>query len=333
MERSVAARVTSLPYRIGAVYPALADPAGLPGFAVRIEELGFDTLWVIEDCFLSGGLTMAATALAVTESIGVGVGLLPVPVRNPAIAAMEIATLARMHPGRFELTLGHGVPDWMRQIGALPAKRLTALGETATAIRRLLAGETVTMSGTHVQLTEVALEQAPLIVPPLLIGTTGPKGLELAGRHADGILLPEGCGPEFVEWAIGQTSAASPPRCVVYSWLSIDDDPDRARGRLSPAIDSWLEGDLLPYPRRAAGAADPPPPGDPARLALADTISACGIPETCAEAVRQLAAAGADTVVLAVPGDEAEAQLARFAGEVMPLLGGPFPGARGRRLG
>jgi 5,10-methylenetetrahydromethanopterin reductase len=103
--------VSGLAYRTGVVYPASAEPAGLPTFAAWVEDLGFDTLWVIEDCFLSGGLTMAATALAVTESIGigVGVGLLPVPVRNPAIAAMEIAPLGRIHPGRFEATLGHGV--------------------------------------------------------------------------------------------------------------------------------------------------------------------------------------------------------------------------------
>jgi 5,10-methylenetetrahydromethanopterin reductase len=315
--------VTRLAYRTGVVYPALADPAGLPAFAVWVEELGFDTLWVIEDCFLSGGLTMAATALAVTESIGVGVGLLPAPVRNPAIAAMEIATLGRIHPGRFEATIGHGVAEWMEQIGALPAQRLAALSETATAIRELLAGETVTMSETHVKLSEVALAQAPRVVPPVLIGTTGPKGLAVAGRHADGILLPEGCGPAFVEWAIGQTSATSTPRCVVYSWFSIDDDPVRARRRLMPAIERWLEGDLFPHPRRAAGVADPPPPGDLARLALADAISICGDRDTCADGVRRLAAAGADTIVLAAQGDELEAQLERFAREVMPLLTSP----------
>src|ERR1700730_2307025 len=105
--------MTRLAYRTGVVYQALAGPAGLPACAVRVEELGFDTLWLIEDCFLSGGLTMAATALAVTESIGVGIGLLPAPVRNAAIAAMEFATLGRMHPGRFEATLGHGVAEWM----------------------------------------------------------------------------------------------------------------------------------------------------------------------------------------------------------------------------
>ena len=108
---------------------------------------------------------------------------------------MEIATLGRIHPGRFEATLGHGVPEWMEQIGALPAHRLASLGETTTAIRALLAGETVTMDGTYVTLSGVALERPPGVVPPVLIGTTGPKGLALAGRHADGILLPEGSGP------------------------------------------------------------------------------------------------------------------------------------------
>lgn len=312
--------MTNLAYRVGVVFPASADAADLPAFAVRVEELGFDTLWLIEDCFLAGGLTMAATVLAVTESIGVGVGLLPAPVRNPAIAAMEIATLGRIHPGRFQATLGHGVAEWMEQIGALPARRLAALGETATAVRELLAGETVTMDGTHVKLFSVALGQPPEVAPPVLIGTTGPKGLALAGRHADGILLPEGSGPAFVKWAIAQASATAAARCVVYSWLSIDDDPARARRRLMPAIDRWLELDLFPHAKRAAGVTDPLAPGDPARLALTDAISICGDNEMCADGVRQLAVAGADTIVLAAPEDELEGQLERFARDVMPLL-------------
>jgi alkanesulfonate monooxygenase SsuD/methylene tetrahydromethanopterin reductase-like flavin-dependent oxidoreductase (luciferase family) len=191
------------------VFPANASPDELPEFAARVEELGFDALWVIEDCFLSGGLTMAATALAVTNTVQVGIGLMPASVRNPAIAAMEISTLARIHPGRFQATLGHGVAEWMNQIGALPNDRLAALAETTAAIRQLLSGETVTAQGTAVTISRVALEQPPEIAPPILIGTTGPKGLAIAGRHADGILLPEGCGPDFVQWA---TSQATPGR-------------------------------------------------------------------------------------------------------------------------
>jgi hypothetical protein len=43
----------------------------------------------------------------------------------------------------------------------------------------------------------------------------------------------------------------------------------------------------------------------------------------CAAGVRRLAAAGADTIVLAAQGDDLEAQLERFAEEVIPLLRSP----------
>jgi 5,10-methylenetetrahydromethanopterin reductase len=57
----------------GVVFPPRTDPATLPWFARRAEELGFDSLWLIED-FLTGGLTMAATARAVTHGCASGSG-------------------------------------------------------------------------------------------------------------------------------------------------------------------------------------------------------------------------------------------------------------------
>jgi len=71
---------------IGVLFPARVDVATLPSFARRTEALGFDELWLIEDCFLSGGLVMAATALAATRRLRVGLGLMPAPLRNPALA-------------------------------------------------------------------------------------------------------------------------------------------------------------------------------------------------------------------------------------------------------
>jgi 5,10-methylenetetrahydromethanopterin reductase len=66
---------------------------------------------------------------------------------SEALPAMEIATLARLHPGRSVAGIGHGVPGWMEQIGALPDKPVRALEETARGIRRLLAGERVSTTG------------------------------------------------------------------------------------------------------------------------------------------------------------------------------------------
>ena len=34
-------------------------PEELPEFARAAERDGFDELWLVEDCFLAGGLTMA----------------------------------------------------------------------------------------------------------------------------------------------------------------------------------------------------------------------------------------------------------------------------------
>jgi 5,10-methylenetetrahydromethanopterin reductase len=186
----MSARVPTL----GVLYRPDRLPEDLPESAREAEAAGFDELWVVEDCFLAGGLTMAASALAATERLAVGVGLLPAAVRNAAIVATAIAALARLRPGRLRVAFGHGVESWMRQIGARPPDRLVALEETVAAVRALLAGEELTVDGGHVRLDGVRLEQPPSAPPPVLIGTTGPRGLALASRVADGLLFPEGSG-------------------------------------------------------------------------------------------------------------------------------------------
>ena len=124
--------------QIGVMFRPEWPPEELPRFAREAERDGFDELWLVEDCFLVGGLTMAATGLALTDSLRVGIGLLPAAMRNPALAAMEIAGLGRLHPGRLAVAFGHGVEPWMRQIDARPPDRLAALEEVVSAVRALL---------------------------------------------------------------------------------------------------------------------------------------------------------------------------------------------------
>jgi alkanesulfonate monooxygenase SsuD/methylene tetrahydromethanopterin reductase-like flavin-dependent oxidoreductase (luciferase family) len=109
--------------RIGVMFRCATPVEELPDFARRAEAAGFDEIWVVEDCFYSGGVAAAATALAATARVRVGVGILPAPVRNAAFTAMEFATLARVHPGRFIGGLGHGMPSWMAQVGATTPRR------------------------------------------------------------------------------------------------------------------------------------------------------------------------------------------------------------------
>jgi alkanesulfonate monooxygenase SsuD/methylene tetrahydromethanopterin reductase-like flavin-dependent oxidoreductase (luciferase family) len=173
----------------GVVFTPQNPPEQLRSAVEAAEAAGLDELWLWEDCFLEGGLTTAAAALAWSERISVGIGLLPVPFRNPALAAMELATLARMFPGRLTVALGHGVQDWMRQVGAAVDSPMTLLREHTTAVRALLAGDTVDVRGRYVQLDQVALDWPPAQPPTLLIGARGPKTVALAGEVSDGVLL------------------------------------------------------------------------------------------------------------------------------------------------
>ena len=140
----------------------------------------------------------------------VGIGLLPVPLRNPALVAMEVATLARMFPGRFTAALGHGVQDWMAQVGAGVASPMTLLREHTDAVRALLDGERVDADGRYVHLDGVALDWPPPRRPALLVGARGPRTVALAGEVADGVLLDSVTDPATVRRARAPSTTPGP---------------------------------------------------------------------------------------------------------------------------
>ncbi|MDT5339758.1 MAG: hypothetical protein QOD90_5263 [Mycobacterium sp.] len=193
--------------RLGVIYRPDFHPDGLRGVAAAAEAAGIDELWFWEDCFQQGGIAQVAVALASTERLSVGVGLIPAPLRNVAAAAMEFATLDAMFPGRTQIAVGHGVQSWMRQAGAAVASPLTLLREYVTAFRELLAGSEVTAEGRYVKLSGVRLEFPPTRPIPILIGGTGPKTLQLAGEIADGVLVDSRYTTHTVREALGHVAA------------------------------------------------------------------------------------------------------------------------------
>lgn len=213
-------------------------PASAMGeYARRLEASGVEQLWVIEDCFFTAGIGLAATALAVTDRLGVGIGILPAVARNPAITAMEIATLANIAPGRFHPGIGHGVQDWMAQMGARTPSPLTTLDETITVVKRLLEGDEVTFDGHEVHLDRVRLDQPPVEVPRIVAGVQQQKSLALAGRVADGVILVEGAGPTYVEWALGHAGrSAADFHVVTFTMLAVADDRRSAYRSVAPFV-------------------------------------------------------------------------------------------------
>lgn len=216
-------------------------PAGLvTEMARRLDAGGADQLWVIEDCFYTAGVSLAAAALSVTERLQVGLGILPAVARNPAVTAMEIATLCALAPGRVLPGIGHGVQSWMGQMGALTPSPLTTLEEVIVAVTRLLSGETVSMTGREVQLDEVRLDQPPATPPPVLAGVRGPKSLAMSGRVAGGIVLAEPASPTYVRWALEQAGNPQPFHVAVFAPLCVTRERAEAHRTMAP----WVSGQL-----------------------------------------------------------------------------------------
>ena len=225
---------------VGVVFRPQQPPEELKAVVQAVDEAGVPELWLWEDCFLEGGLTTATAALAWSARLRVGVGLLPVPLRNPALAAMEIATIARLFPDRFVPAVGHGVLDWMGQVGARVASPMTLLREHGDAVRDLLDGRRVEVAGRYVHLDGVALDWPPAARPPLLVGARGDKTIRLAGEVADGVLLDSVTGPDVVRRGRalvdeGRALAGQPGRATVTVYTELD--PSQPAASLAAHVD------------------------------------------------------------------------------------------------
>ena len=285
---------------LGVVFLPQNPPERLRPIAAAADASGLEELWLWEDCFLESGIATAATALAATERLRVGIGVLPVPLRNVALTAMEIATLSRLFPGRLVPGVGHGVQRWMAQVGGIAESPLTLLREYVTALLALLRGETVTVNGRYVSLDGVALAwPAPV---PVYLGATGPRSLRLSGELADGTILTGGTTVDDVRSArnlIAEGRAdrenPAPHRVVVY--LHAASGPDAARR---------LEGERIRWGYDSMA-----------------SVSVSGDAAQLAEGISGWVDAGADTVVLQPTPDDPDPEgfIAFVAGEVRPLLG------------
>ncbi|MFI1399969.1 LLM class flavin-dependent oxidoreductase [Streptomyces sp. NPDC020681] len=286
---------------LGAVFRPQLPPEMLRDVARAADDAGLEELWLWEDCFFESGIAAASAALAWTERLRVGVGLLPVPLRNVALTSMEAATLHRLFPERVGVCVGHGVQDWMEQVGARAESPMTLLREHLAALRALLRGERVTTDGRYVKLADVALDWPPASAPAVFAGATGPRSLRLSGEAADGSVLVAGTSPDGVRAARrlideGRAAAGRADHHPVVVYLHAATGPG-AEARLRAELEVSQEADI-------------------AGLGVAGDAAAV------AKAVQRLSDAGADTVVLQPTGDEPDpAGFVRFAAEeVRPLV-------------
>lgn len=287
--------------RIGAIFQPSFPPEHLRPAVEAAEEAEVPELWLWEDCFEQSAFGTAAAALAWSEQLKVGIGIAPMPLRNVAATAMEIASIARLFPDRFLPGVGHGVQRWMGQTGSRVASPLTLMREYVPALRRLLAGEEVTTDGRYVKLDRVRLDWPPTVVPPVYAAGEGPKTLQLTGETADGTVLTAGTSVDRVAQAAsliadGRAAAGRDGRNEVVVYLIAAFGGREAHERAN--------GDLVRW-----------------KLPDDQGLTAVGDAADVAEVAERYFAAGADAVVLQPTGDEPDlAAFMRGVGDVARQL-------------
>jgi len=288
------------PPRVGCVYRPQFAPERIATVAAAADVAGLDELWLWEDCFLAGGISAAAIALSNSSSLTVGVGVLPAPMRNVALTAMEIATLCRAFPGRVRIGVGHGVQDWMAQIGEKVDSPMTLLREHLTCLTALLGGEAVTFHGRYVHLDGVQLDWPPHPGTEILTGAMSPKTLRLSGELAAGTVITGGTTPDALRSAVANIRAGlalrsepQPHSIVTYILCTTGAD---ARQDLLKEIKHW-------------------------GFDAENDVGVHGTAEEIAAAARRWIDAGADTIVLQPSAEAPIEEFVRFIGaEVCPRM-------------
>ncbi|MBA2383224.1 MAG: LLM class flavin-dependent oxidoreductase [Actinobacteria bacterium] len=171
--------------KLGVFLPTYLLPGGereqasqIRRFAVRAEELGFDSLFVTDHLLTATRfyrvswlepLTTLAYAAAVTSRVRLGTSILVLPTRQPVVLAKEVATIQRLSGGRFVLGAGVGwyEPEF-EAVGGHRTERGRRTDEVLEATMQLLTGRDVTFEGRFYSFDGATVE--PLgDVPPVWV--------------------------------------------------------------------------------------------------------------------------------------------------------------------
>ncbi|MEL6981604.1 MAG: LLM class flavin-dependent oxidoreductase, partial [Actinomycetota bacterium] len=222
-------------------YKELLDDARLA------ERVGIDSLWLSEhhgyhDGYCPALLPAAAGALAVTERLRVGTGVLLLPLHDAERVGAAAAELTERSGGRFELGMGMGYrPNEFSGRGL-------AIGDR---VRRMNAGlDTLAAAGPA----------------PMWVGVTSEVAARRAGRRGLGLMISGAFSSEVVDGLIaahrqawhdagrpdpsGDRGDRPPPVGLLRNLWLADDAAERRR-----ALD-WVRSSYLVYAGLGWGADD-----------------------------------------------------------------------------
>ena len=200
--------------RIGFALPqmgAVAGPDAITRVARRAEELGFNSLWVLDRLLYplnprapypvgDGTLPLQykrvldpvetlTFAAARTERIAVGTSVLNIPWYNPVLLARRLATVDVLSDGRLRLGFGIGwSPDEYEAAGASWSARGKSADDCVNALKAIWATDPVEFEGTNYRVAKsfIGLKPVQKPYPPIYMAAYTPGAMKRVAREANG---------------------------------------------------------------------------------------------------------------------------------------------------
>jgi len=174
--------------KLSIAFRSRGNSAHLLNSAKKAEAAGFHRIWLVE-VYETDVLVLASALAQSTKRIGIATGVANSYLRLPFLLAMASATVSDLSGGRFTLGVGGGFPPMGYRSTLQSDSPLTRLEETVEIVRQLLTGQTVTFEGKLFRVNNLKLGVPPSHPVKVYSAGMGPRAVELAAKHADGVLL------------------------------------------------------------------------------------------------------------------------------------------------
>ena len=282
-------------------------------FALRAEQLGYDSLWlqerIIGDVNMLEPVTLLSYVAAITSRVKIGTSVILLPLRNPVQLAKAYATLDVMSNGRAVMGVGLGgghLGSHEDVFGYTREGRVTRFIEAVEIMKLLWTEPKASFHGRFWNFENISMEPKPIQKPrpSIIFGGHHENALRRAVKHADGWM---GAGSSssgaFVRESgrIRQLLEESNRDAASFHfskrvYLAVDDDEARGERR----IRDW-------FGKRYKNAD------------LGPKVSIWGSAAKCTEKIQEIVKAGAQRIVFNPMFDEIE-HLEVCAKEIMPRL-------------
>ncbi|CAN5783010.1 TIGR03842 family LLM class F420-dependent oxidoreductase [soil metagenome] len=328
-------------FEIGIGLQGDKPPGAYAALARDAEAHGIDVISVFADLMYQPPLAALLEIAAATTTVRVGPACLNPFTLHPVEIAGQTAVLDRASEGRAYVGLARGA--WLDDVGILAERPLRALEEAAAAVATLLRRDPSGYDGDVFPIAAGTVLRYPTwrSCVPLLIGSWGRRGGELAGSVAEELKVGGSSNPEMVgimrtHITAGAVSAGRDPDAVgivLGAVTVVDEDGDAARSRARTEVAMYLAvvgaldptvaipAELLEHVRSCVAAGDDDGAGREIPDDILDRFAFSGTPEHVAHLANAAFAAGASRVEFGTPhGLTDEMGVSIIGQRVLPLL-------------